>query len=149
MVGVFLKLAIATLRALDGNEQGRRVAEVVVGKKGDDARGQRRLEEVEAVLDLRPDLILVVDLVVEAHHDDAETVLRRGARLGAAHLAEGEQVALEGLGHLGLHLLGRGTRVGSYHHTLTDGECREFVLGHDVHAVDAQYEQDADDEQRY
>ena len=149
VVAVLLQFTIAALAALNGYQQGRRVAEVVVDHDGQYACRQLRLETVQAVLDLRPYLVLVVHVVVEFHHGDTHTVLRRGGGLGPLHLTVGKEVALQGARHLLLHLLTGGTGIDGHHHALPDGGMGELVLWHDIHAVDAHHEQDADDEQRY
>ena len=60
-----MQLTVAALGALDGDEQGRGIAEIVVGHKGEYAGRQLLLKQVEAVLDLAPHLVLVVHVVVQ------------------------------------------------------------------------------------
>ena len=149
LVGIRLQLTIAALRTLYRNQQGRRVAEVVVGYQGQHATGQRRLKQVQAVLDFRPHLVLVIHFIVQANHHDTHAILRSGSRLCTVHLAICKEVALQGFCHLFLYLLAGSARIDGHHHSLTDGECRKLILGHHVHAVDTHHKQDADNEQRY
>ena len=147
-VGVVLQLAIAALRTLDGDEQGAGVAEVVVGHEGQHALRQLLLEEGEAVLHLAPHLVLVVDVVVQPDHDHAHAVLGRRRGLLAVDFLIGEQIALQRTGHLLLHFLCRGSGIDGHYHALADGEGGEFVLGHDIHAIDAHQEQQHGEQQR-
>ena len=135
--------------ALDGNEQGRGIAEIIVHHDGQHTTGQLGLKAVQSVLDLTPHLILVVHIIVQFHHHDTHAVLRLRGGLLTVHLPISKEVALQRTSHLLLHLLAGGTRIDRHHHALTDGGMGEFVLRHDVHTVDAQHKQDANDEQRY
>ena len=149
VVAILFQLAIATLVALDGNEQRRGVTEVVVHHDGQHATGQLRLKAVQPVLDFRPHLVLVVHVVVQFHHHDTHAVLRLRGGFCAIHLAIGKEVTLQWTSHLLLHLLAGGTRIHRHYHSLTDSCMREFVLWHDVHAVDTHHKQYAYDEQCY
>ena len=105
LVGIRLQLTVAALRTLYGNQQGRGVAEVIVGYQGNNATGQRRLKQVQSVLDLTPHLVLVVYFVVQAYHHDTHAVLRGRGGLGTVHLTVCEEVSLQGFCHLLLDFL--------------------------------------------
>ena len=99
------------------------------------------------MFNLGPYLVLVVHIVVQLHHHNAHTVLRLRDGLLTIHLTIGEEETFQRTSYLLLHLLAGGTRIHSHYHTLTDGGMGEFVLRHDVHAVDAHHKQDAHNEQ--
>ena len=94
--------------------------------------------------DLVERLALKTEALALAQSDNYEG----GGGLDAVHLLKGEQVALQGARHLLLHLLGGSARIDRHHHTLTNGECRELILGHVVHAEDAKHKENADEQQR-
>ena len=148
-VAIVLQFTIAALSALNGDEQGRCVAEVVVHHDGQNARRQLRLKTVQSVFDFRPHLVLVVHVVVQFDHRDTHVVLRRSGGLRTLHLAKGKEIALQRTSHLLFYLLTSGTGIDGHNHTLTYSGMRKFVFRHDVHAVDSHYKQNADDEQRY
>ena len=147
-VAIVLQLAVAALLALNGDEQGRGIAEVVVGYQCQHTRGQALLVECQAMLDFRPHLVLVVHLVVEVDEHHRHAILRCRRSLRAVHLAIGEEIAFQRARHLLFHLLTRGTRIDGHHHALTDGERRELVLWHHPHAVDADAEEDGNEQER-
>ena len=94
VVAILFQFPIAALVACNGNQQGRGVAKVVVYDNGQHPTGQLSLIGIESMLQLTPHLILVVHVVVQAHHHDAHAVLRRGGGLGAIYLAKGKEIAL-------------------------------------------------------
>ena len=147
-VAIVLQLAVAAFLALDGNEQGRGVAKVVVGHQCQHARGQALLVERKAMLDFRPHLVLVVHLVVQVDEHHCHAVLRRRCGLGAVYLAIGEEIALERARHLLFDFLAGGTRIDGHHHALADGERWKLVLGHHPHAVDADAKEDGYQQER-
>ena len=149
VVAILLEFAIAALVALDSDEQSRGIAEVIVDHDGQHTAGQLGLKPVESVLYLRPDLVLIIHIVVEFNHHDTHAVLRLRGGLLTIYLAIGEEVALKRTSHLLFDLLAGGTRIYSHYHTLTDGGVRKLILRHDIHAVDAHHKQYADDEQCY
>ena len=146
-VAVVLQLAVATLWTLNGDEQGRGVAEIVVGHQRKDSLRQTLLIEGESVLDLAPDLIFVVDVIVQVDEHHRHTILGSGSGLGTLHLGISEKETLQRARHLLLYLFGRGAGEDSDDHPLTDGEGRELILRHDVHPIDAYAEENDNDEQ--
>ena len=147
IITVLFQLAVAALVTLDGDEQCRGVAKVIVHHDGQHPTGQLRLEAIQTVFDLRPHLVLVVHVIVQFHHHDTHAVLRLRGRLLAIHLTKGKQIALQRTSHLLFHLFRCSARIDRHHYTLSDGGMWEFVLRHDIHTVDAHHKQDANDEQ--
>ena len=147
-VAVVLQFAVGALLAFDGDEQGRGVAEVVVGHECQHARRQALLVEGQAVLDFRPHLVFVVHFVVQVDEHHRHAVLRGRRGLRAVHLAISEEVALQRARHLFFHLLARRTGIDGHHHALSDGEWRKLVLRHDPHAIDADAEEDGNEQER-
>ena len=94
VVAVLFQFTVAALVALNGNEQGRGVAEVVVDYKCQHTAWQLHLEVVQTMLDLAPHLVLVVHFIVQTYHHDTHAILRCGGGLDAIHLAERKQIAL-------------------------------------------------------
>ena len=141
VVAILFQFAVAALVALDGNEQSRGVAEVVVNYDSQHSRWQLRLESVQTMFDFTPYLILVVNIVIQLYHHNAHAVLRCGGGLFAVHLTVCKQIALQRASHLLLHLFAGSSRIYGYYHTLTDGGMREFIFRHHVHAVDTQNKQ--------
>ena len=64
---VGLKLPVGLAPRLESDEQGRGIAEIVVGNQTQDTRRQLLFEEVKSVLNLRPDFVAVVDVIVQFH----------------------------------------------------------------------------------
>ena len=143
-----MEFAIRTAFALQGNEQGRCVAKFVICNQGQHALGQLLFEEIEAMLDFRPYLILVVDLFVQFQHHHAHAVRRGTGSFLAPHFLELEKIAFQRFGYLLLHFLGRGAGIDGYHHSLTDGKTGEGILRHLVKAVESEYEKQNDEQRR-
>ena len=149
LVHVVVELAIGLILRFHREQQRRGVAEVVVDLNGQHALGQRVLEALHAVFELRPEGVLVRQLVVELHADDGDAVLGEADGLLLLHFLVGENVFLQRLGHLLLHILHRDARIDGDDEALTDGEIGEFVLVDVCQAVDAHrhkaaHEQDDD-----
>ena len=101
------------------------------------------------MFDFAPHLVLIVHVVVQFHHHDTHAVLTLCGGFYTVHLTIRKEVTFQRTGHLLFHLLAGGTRIYCHYHTLTDSGMGEFVLRHNVHAIDAHHKQYADDEQCY
>ena len=104
-VCIVVQFMVATLVACQGNEKRRGISKVIVGHQCQHSTWEARLKQIESVLDFTPHFILIVHLIIQAHHDDALTILGGGCSLHAIHFLIGEEVALQRLGHLLLYLL--------------------------------------------
>ena len=118
------------------------------GHQRHDSGRQLGLERDEAVFDLRPDFVLVVDIVVEFDHHVTHAVLRRGGGLVAFDLLVGHQELFEGLGQLLLDLFGGSAGIEADDHPLADRILGELLLGNARQRIDSEEEQTADDEER-
>ena len=96
------------------------------------------LEVLHAVLELRPELILVHQVVVQLHLNDTESVFRIGDGLLLLDFSIRKDVLLQWLGHLFLHLLSRYTWIDGNNDTLTDDNIGELILVDVCQAIDAQ-----------
>ena len=74
-VHIVIQFAVGLILRLHRQQQGGGVAEVIVHHDGQHTTGQLRLEALHAVLELRPELILVVQVVVQFHLNDTHAVL--------------------------------------------------------------------------
>ena len=135
---IVIQLTIRLVLTLQGDEQGGGVAEVVHHLHGQHILRQLRLELGYPVLELAPESVLVLEVVVQLHLDvdNAVAALREGFLL--PDLLVGEDVFLQGLGHLLHHLLYRVARRHGHHDALADGEVGKLVLTHLGQAVDAE-----------
>ena len=104
IITVLFQLAVAALVTLNGDEQCRGVAEVIVHDDGQHPTGQLRFEAIQTMLDLRPHLVFVVHIIVQFHHHDTHAVLRLRGRLITIYLTKGKKIALQRTGHLLFHL---------------------------------------------
>ena len=89
------------------------------------------------MLELRPELVLVRQLIVQFHLNDAQTVLRIRYGLFLLYLFISKDVFLQRFRHLFLHLLRGHTRIDGNDDTLTDGKVGELVLIDVRKAIDA------------
>ena len=126
-----LQFTRTALVALHGDEDGRRVTEII---------DERSLQHTGRHLSLlqkrqpRTYLIprhLIIDIRHAQHHIDI-----RNAVLGDAegefliHRLEGVDIVLQRYRHLLLHLIGGSTRVERHDESLPDGELRKLILVH-------------------
>ena len=65
---VSLQFPVGLVFRFQGDQQGGSIAEIIIRDDGEYARGQLRLEVLQAELDLRPDLVFIVHVVVQLHH---------------------------------------------------------------------------------
>lgn len=147
VVQVLLELAVAALVGFERDEQGRGVAEVVIGHQGHDPRRELRLERGQAVFDLRPYLVLVANVVLQFDQDVAHAVHRGRSGLGPLDLLVGHQELLEGTGQLLLDLLARRPGIDPHDDTLTDRELGKLLLGNMDQSEDSEQEQAPDDQE--
>ena len=94
LIHIVRQLAVGLVVALHRDKQGRRVAEVVHHHHGHDPSRQLSLELVHAVLEFRPELLLVLYLVVQLHLHHAHAAHRRRGSLLLAHILVREDVVL-------------------------------------------------------
>ena len=94
IITVLFQFAVAALVALNGDEQSRGIAKIIVHHDGQHPTGQLRLKAIQPVLNLRPHLVLVVHIIVQFHHHDTHAVLRLRGGLFAIHLTKGKKIAL-------------------------------------------------------
>ena len=80
------------------------------------------------MLELRPELILVFNVLVELHDDDGHAIARITDGLFLQHLFVGEDVALQRLRDLLLHILRGRARIDGRHDTLANGVVGELIL---------------------
>ncbi len=130
IVNVCVQLTIRLLLALHRYEQGRGLGYVVHGLQGNDARRQRSLEGLQPVLELAPESVLVLHVVVEFEEDDEHAVLALRVCLLLVHLLVAEDEVLQWLCHTLLHLFGSGAGINSHAGSLTNRELRHLLLRH-------------------
>ena len=147
LVEVLLQFAVAARVGFERDEQRRGVAKVVVGHERHHAPRQLCLEGVEAVLDFRPDLVLVVDVILQLDHDVAHAVLRGGGGLRPLDLLVGHQELLERAGQLFLDLFAGGARIEAHHYTLADGVLRKLLFRNVDKPEDAEQEEAPDEQE--
>lgn len=147
VVEVLLEFAVGFVFGLQGDQQGGGVAEVVVHDEGEYAGGKLHFEAGDAVLDLGPHFVFVVDVVVQLDHDVDDAVLREGVGLGFLDFFVSEEEAFEGLGKLLFDFGGGGAGVDPHHEALPDGEGGKFLLGHHPQPVDAECDEKSDDQE--
>ena len=128
-VGEVAQLARRALVALDGEEQGRSVAEVVDDRCGQYALRQvGLLEQFQSLAHARPSHLGVFGVVDQRDEDEQHTVFGLRIGLGLVHVTEGEQVLLDGLGHPLFDFVGGGTGVDDGYHANADGHVGELVF---------------------
>ncbi len=143
VIHVFAQFTVGLVVGFHGNQHRRRVAEVVVDLHGEHALRQTGLEHLDAVLELGPESVLVLHVVVQFHLDDGDTVAAVGLGFLLFHIFIGEDVVLERFGHLLLDLLGRSAGIDRHDNALADGDGRELVLVDVIQPVDAHRDEDA------
>ena len=135
---ILVELAVGLVLALERDELRRHIAEVILHPHGNDATRQTRLERLDAVFELRPELILILEILVEFDDDDTHAVARIGVRLLFQHLFIGEDIVLERLGHLLLHLFRRGAGEDGSHDALAHRVVGKLILIDHLQAEDAE-----------
>ena len=148
-VHIVLKFAVSLVLALHRYEQGGGVSEVVHHLDGEHVARQLRLEVGHAVLELAPELVLVVHVVVEFHLYVGYSVAAFREGLGLLHLFVSEDVVLQWLCYLLGHLVRR--HAGGYRHdyALAHGEVGKLVFPHARQAVYAEGYEAAEYEDDY
>ena len=73
-VHIVVQFAVGLILRLHGQQQGRGVAEVIVHLNGQHTIGQLGFEALHAVLELRPELILVRQVVIQLYLNNTEAV---------------------------------------------------------------------------
>ena len=148
-VHVVVQFAVGLVVAFHRYEQRRGVSEVIHHPKCEHARRQFRLEHRHTVLELAPELVLVIQIVVKLHLDIHDSVARLRYGLILAHLLVSEYIVLQRFGNLFHHLVGRQSRCDCNYHSLTYGEVGKFVLPHARQAIYAQCYQAAHHQNYY
>ena len=72
-----MQFPVSLVLTLHGDEQGRCIAKIVHNLYGHDIGRQLRLERCHSVFELAPELILVVQVVIQFHLDKGHTVAGR------------------------------------------------------------------------
>ena len=123
------QLTVGLVLTLQRDKLRRNVAEVVLHAHGKHAYWKTgTLEGLHTMFELRPELILVLDVLIEFHNDDGHTVARIAHGLLLQHLFIREDVTLQGLRHLLLHFLRGCSRIDRSHDTLAHGVIGELIL---------------------
>ena len=99
------------------------------------------------MLDFRPDLVLVVDVILQLDHDVAHAVLRGGGGLRPLDLLVGHQELLERAGQLLLDLFAGGARIEAHDYTLADGVLRKLLFRNVDKPEDAEQEEAPDEQE--
>ena len=136
---IAFQLTVGFFLGFDGDEQGRRTAEVVAGNDGRHAARHRVLEHRHIVPELRPELVVRLDhLRVQLHVNHHHTV--GSDRIGHifSYLFITEKELFERDGQLLLHLFGRGTGIDAHDQSLADGKGGELLLRHLDECVNAE-----------
>ena len=82
------------------------------------------------MLELAPESVLVLHVVVEFEEDDEHAVLALRVCLLLVHLLVAEDEVLQWLCHTLLHLFGSGAGINSHAGSLTNRELRHLLLRH-------------------
>ena len=149
LVHVVAEFAVGLVLRLHRNEHRRRVSEVIVHLHGQHTLRQLSFERLHTVLEFRPELVLVLDVIVQFYLDDGYRVAAVRLGLHLVHVLVGEDVFLQGLRHLLLHLQCRGAWINGYHHALTDGDVGELVLPDAVETIETKGDKHAGNHDDY
>ena len=140
---VLVELTIGLVLALQGDELRRHVAEIVLHANGHNTTRQARLERCNTMLELRPELVLVLKVLIELHHDNAHAVARVGIGLLLQYFFVAEDVVLQRFGHLLFHLFRRGARKDGGNDALAHRVVGKLVLVDHLQTEDAKHHQAA------
>ena len=127
LVRVIAQLPVSVPFAVDGYQHGDGIAEIGIDYRPPDAGRQfGSANQVHLMAQLRPELVGVLDVVLQLDVDDDDTGTARRIGLFLPHLGELEDVFFKGLRYLFFHLLGGRSGVGRGHDSGSDGNRRVF-----------------------
>ena len=93
---IVVELTVGLVLALKGDKLGAYITEIVLHLNGKDADRQMGcLESLNAMLELRPELVVVLKVLIELDDNDAHSVTRVGIGLFLEYFLVGEYIVLE------------------------------------------------------
>ena len=114
--------------------------------QGDYSCRQRGLERLQTVLELAPECVAVLHVVVEFEKDYQHAVLALRVGLLLVHLLVSEDEVLQRFRHTLFHLCRCGSGIDSHACSLAHRELRHLLLRHDGESGHAQYYEHAYEE---
>ena len=145
---VVFQLPGAIVAAMDRNQRRHRVAEVGIDDRAHHPRRQSgglQLRHIKA--QFRPELIRILDRLVQLDIDEHHAVAAGGKGLFAAHFLEPEEPLLDLAGDLVFHLLRGRARIDGGHNAGADGDLRILAPRHRHQRIQACHEQHSGEDQ--
>ena len=143
VVHILLEFPISLILTLHGDKQCRRIAKIIQDLQGKHIGWQLRLERGDAMLELTPELILIIHLIVQLHLNIHYPIPVGRESFLLLYLLVAENVILQRLRHPLHHLLRGIAGCHCHHHSLTHRKIRELILSHLGKAVYSQCHQTA------
>ena len=129
-VHIVVQFTIGLVHTFHSDEQGGSIAKIIHYLYSQYILGQLRLESGNTVLELAPEFIFVIQLVIELYLNINNAIAAHGESLIFLHFFIAENIIFQGFGYLFHHFLCRVARSYCHYNTLTDCEVWEFILAH-------------------
>ena len=143
IIHIVIQFPIGFVFALHGNQKSGCIPEIIHDLNGQYIRRQLSLERLYSVLEFAPELIFIVQIVIQLHLNIDNSVTAFRERFSFLDLLVTEYIVFQGLGNLFYHLFRRISRCHCHYDSLTDRKIRELIFTHLRKTVNTKSDQTA------